>query len=59
MIREVLDVGDVEDRSPAYYFVEAGRILEVAREGCLVRTAAFCAHGQTYCAQESIRGPAL
>ena len=47
MFGAVVDVGDVEDRCPENYFVEADRMLDLARGGGIVATAAPCAHGKT------------
>ena len=48
MFGAVVDVGDVEDRCPENYFVEADRMLDLARGGGIVATAAPCAHGKTF-----------
>jgi len=50
----VVDVGDVEDRCPENYFVEADRMLDLARGGGIVATAAPCAHGKTFALRKVI-----
>ena len=54
MFGAVVDVGDVEDRCPENYFVEADRMLDLARGGGIVATAAPCAHGKTFALRKVI-----
>ena len=61
MFGAVMDVGDVEDRCPENYFVEADRMLDLgpcARRWHRRNGGSHCAR-QDICASESVQQPAL